>query len=141
VGGDADFADHGPRVNETAHINTDVSDPGSGQFRGTLNVLVSMSAVETTSDFTSATGSRNTLLYQAPLGNYVFLADQITRTDTVSYVDTDHASDVLAPGNANSFVAGYTFVGDTAGDEAGTETLVTINTKQIHLKLSTCPSP
>ena len=124
-------------------ISTDVSDPGTGQFRRTLHVMVSMSAVEPTSDFTSATGSRQP--EHTPLRGAARQlrgpGHVVARTDTVSYVDTDHAADVLATGNENSFVSGCTIVGDTGGDEAGTETRVTINHQGDPLEAEHLPFP
>lgn len=136
--GDADFAGHGPRVTVRTHVRDDVWDRTATTFSGTVHIDIFMQAVETTSDFTAATGNRTDLTYIAPLGFYVVITDTFRRTDEVSYVDTDHSNDVFGPG-FSSFVSQYTIVGDTAGNEAGSETRVAIVTRDIHLKLSTCP--
>jgi hypothetical protein len=138
VNGDTDFAGHGPRVTVRTHVRDDVWDRSATTFSGTVHIEIFMQAVETTSDFTSATGSRTELSYIAPLGFYVVITDTFRRTDEVSYTDTDTSNDVFGPG-FNSFVSQYTIVGDTGGGDAGTDTMVTIHTKPIHLKLSTCP--
>ncbi len=57
---------------------------------------------------------------------------------TLQYTDTDHADDLFAPLNPNSFVTAYRVTGDTAGDEAGTKTGVQIAIKPITLRLVRC---
>jgi len=60
--------------------------------------------------------------------------------DGMSYLDTDHADDRFGPAFPNGFVSGYRFIGDTPGDEAGTETFVEVSIKPITLRLSRgCP--
>lgn len=134
-GGDRDFAGHGPAISVLTYL---VSPVGSTR---NLPVRVIMDARETQSDYTHAHGTFNRVIYTAPSG---WLLDSIVspvlgnQDDSAEYVDTDHADDVFSATNPNSFVKTYVFVGDTAGNEAGTRTSVVLTTQPVTVRLSRC---
>lgn len=134
--GDRDFDGNGPAVRLRAALypGAVVTDTTA---RGTLELSLDMSAVETEADHTAAAESRGTRVYTAPVGWFVTLPLPLTDTHTFTYTDTDHTDDVFTFGTA-SFVNRYTFVGDTVGAEAGTHTGVTVLTRAMVLRLSTC---
>jgi len=138
VGGDADFAGHGPQVSVRVTLATRPDSAG----RPNVLVHVDMTARETQSDFTTAAGGTLALI-RVWLGFEGWRVDGVVGMDTVDalgYTDTDHADDVFGPNSPTSFVQGYRVVGDTPGDEAGTETFVQVNIKPITLRLSRgCP--
>lgn len=139
VGGDRDFGGNGPLVSVRASLATRTD--GSGNPN--VVVHVDMTARETTSDFTTASGGNLDgirIWTGFPGWRVEGVVGGLATLDSVSYTDTDHTDDVFAPSSPNSFVSGYRIVGDTTGDEAGTETFVQINIRPITLRLSRgCP--
>ncbi|MEU8413127.1 hypothetical protein AB0C24_10075 [Amycolatopsis japonica] len=97
-----------------------------------------MTAVETTKDFTRASGcSGVVLLYRAPVGECIHSVSRGT-FDELRYVDTDHAVDVFAGRISGSFVQSWEAVGDTKGNEAGTKTGVSVFTHNLTVTSAPC---
>jgi hypothetical protein len=120
ITGDADFAGHGPDILARGTL------VGVGSNR--LWVQIFMDARETTSDFTRARGtSQLFLIYVAPAGQCVRSVSRGT-FEEIQYRDTDHAVDDFPGQVTNSFVRDWSFVGDTAGNEAGTRTGAALST-------------
>jgi hypothetical protein len=138
VAGDADFAGHGPNVQVRVSLAT-LSPDGEAP---TVDVHVDMMARETQSDFTTATAGviRTIRIWHGFEGWRVDGVVGMDTLDGMSYLDTDHADDRFGPAFPNSFVSGYRFIGDTSGDEAGTETFVEVSIRPVTLRLSRgCP--
>lgn len=144
VRGDRDYAGHGPDVQ--LKTNLELLTNASGGT--TLRTRLAITATETVSDWTTTQGVMYSQLFVTDAGYRVNrIVDASGRTvviqDQKYYRDTDHADDLLAPGyvtstNFTSFVSRYVVTGDTAGDEAGTRTGVTLTTKGFTVYASTC---
>lgn len=144
IGGDRDYAGHGPDVSLRANLELITNTSGGTTGR----VRLSMDAVETVADWTRASGVRCTPLFVTDAGYRVDrIIDSTGRNvylqDLRSYRDTDHADDLLGPGYVTSefftsFVMRYVVTGDTSGDEAGTRTGVTLTTKAFTVYASNC---
>lgn len=142
--GDRDYAGHGPDVSLKASLELIVNASGGTTGR----VRLAMEAVETVSDSTTASGIRYSGLFVTDAGYRVErIMDSTGRNvvlqDQKYYRDTDHADDLLGPGYITStyftsFVSRYVVTGDTAGDEAGTRTGVTLTTKGLTVQASNC---
>lgn len=142
--GDRDYAGHGPDVSLKA--NLELITDSLGRTAGRVRLAVQ--AVETVSDSTTASGIRYSGLFVTDAGYRIErITDSSGRNivlqDTKSYRDTDHTDDLLSPGyvpstSFTSFVLRYVVTGDTAGDEAGTETGVTLTTKGFTVYASSC---
>lgn len=142
--GDRDYAGHGPDVSLRASLELITN--GSGGTTG--RVRLAMEAVETVSDWTTASGVRYSGLFVTDAGYRVErIVDSTGRNvvlqDQKYFRDTDHTDDLLAPGYVTStfftsFVSRYVVTGDTAGDEAGTRTGVTLTTKGFTVYASSC---
>jgi hypothetical protein len=115
--GDADFAGHGPDFVAQGFLD--------GAFAGSrvLSVRLCVDARETRSDFTRAVGCtpQQFLVYQAPPGECIQSVN-VGTFEELQYRDHDHGFELFDGQIANSFVASWRTVGDTPGDEAGTET-------------------
>lgn len=130
VGGDREYAGHGPDVFASARLL------GVGTNR--LRVQLFMDAVETRSDFTRARDfSPEFLIFVAPPGHCVRQVSRGTY-DEIRYRDTDHAVDNFPGQVTGSFVSSYAFVGDTDGPEAGTRTGMAIGTFTFTATVSPC---
>jgi hypothetical protein len=128
--GDADFAGNGPDVLTSTRI--------FGVGTRTLRVQLFMNAVETKSDFTRANGlSAMQTIFEANQGECV-VSVSLGQYDEVNYRDTDHARDDFPRQVAGSFVAQWYIVGDTAGDEAGSETGAIIDTREMTATVQAC---
>jgi hypothetical protein len=134
-GGDADFAGHGPDVS----VSVSLALASGGDH---VDVVKSMFARETRSDYTTASGTETTEYYRAPSG---FRIEKILSGDTSSYSyrDTNHDNDEknLGPGGAASK---FEVVGDTSGDDAGhgTKFVATMNALKVRLvQTGDCASP
>ncbi|MEA1893717.1 MAG: hypothetical protein U9N36_00665 [Euryarchaeota archaeon] len=115
VGGDREFAGHGPRVWVSARLSVRNSDE--------LWVRVWMRAKETKRDWTEAAGSANYMIYEHDRPIHQILSGNYSQD---YYLDTDHGVDFLtqAPGE---LVRQFECVGDTRGKEAGTRTGVRVH--------------
>jgi hypothetical protein len=88
------------------------------------------------SDFTSARGNDELVLKVAsPRGR--ILGHDVDTSMSQRYIDSDHADDIFEYDPPNP-VEKLRFVGDTEGDEAGTETGVFITFREISVELETC---
>lgn len=144
IRGDRDYAGHGPDVELRATLELIVNSTGgvTGRIRS------SMEAAETVADWTTVQGVRYATLFTTSAGYRVSAIRDVSGRnvvlqDTKFYRDTDHTDDLLAPGYVTSqfftsFVQRYVVTGDTAGDEAGTRTGMTLSTKGMYLTLTTC---
>jgi hypothetical protein len=122
--GDADFAGNGPDV------NADVSLIVAPQA---LSARVHMHARETRSDWTEVDGWQTYQLYAPDPGWRI--EQVIGKTSSVHhYVDSNVTEDSFDQGTGE-LVRRYVYVGDTAGDEAGTRTSVKVTFNDIHLVL------
>jgi len=131
--GDSDFAGHGPHV--TAQVSL-------SNFSSHITANIQMTAVETDSDYTTATGSMSKEIFAPDPG---WRVEKILGTPTAnfSYTDTNTTPDTFQIGG-DSPVSTFTFVGDTDGDEAGTRTKVTVafNTlRLLEVQTGNCVSP
>ena len=122
--GDADFSGNGPKVDSSVVL------ANAGDH---VNVKISMTAVETKSDWTTASGSTTTSFYAAEPG---FRIEKVVdpATSSRSYTDTNHDVDVF--GSSGGPVSSWQFVGDTGGDEAGTQTKVTVQFSPVRFLLT-----
>lgn len=129
INGDKDFAGHGPRVYAEAHLLV--------RDGKRLVVQFYMQGVETQPDRTTVQGySVDYLIFQAPGTECIQSVSTGTYAEII-YTDTDHANDLL-PGLTGSFVSVWNFVGDTSGNEAGTETGVSIGTNGFSVTTAPC---
>lgn len=129
INGDADFAGHGPRVYAEAHLLV--------RDRKRLVVQLYMQGVETQPDRTTVQGySPDYLIFFAPGAECIQSVSTGTYAEII-YTDTDHANDIL-PGLTGSFVSVWNFVGDTSGNEAGSETGVSIGTNGFTVTTGPC---
>jgi hypothetical protein len=101
--GDADFSGNGPKVDASVRLVS------AGDH---VNVAIAMTAVETHSDWTTASGSTTTAFYSAEPG---FRIDSIVdpAVSSWSYTDTNHDVDVF--GSSGGPVSQWQFIGDTGG--------------------------
>ena len=130
VGGDADFNGNGPDVLAQARL--------LGVGGNQLRVQIFMDAIETIADFTHARGtSASILIYAAPPGQCVRSVNRGT-FEEIRYRDSNHAADNLPGQVAGSFVSGWSFVGDTTGNEAGTETGAALSTFSFTADVQLC---
>lgn len=130
--GDSDFSGNGPKVDSSVTLKS-IGDH--------VDVTIAMTAVETKSDWTTASGSTTTTFYAPDPG---FRVEKIVDppTSTRSYTDTNHDVDVF--GSSGGPVSQWQFVGDTGGDEAGTQTKVTVQFSPVRLLVTqtgNCVSP
>jgi hypothetical protein len=125
--GDKEFEGHGPHIVVKAELNVGTK---------SLEVKLNMVAKETQWDGTTARGTERLDLYDALPGRCIKSVNVGTH-DQLEYTDTDHEVDVF-PGQTRSFVDVYEVVGDTPGDEAGSETGVAIFTKPFIVTTVSC---
>jgi hypothetical protein len=133
VRGDREFKGHGPKV--TASVALDVG-PSSIQAR------VSMNAKETKKDWTTASGTKNVVIYNAPPG---WRIERVVGglASTFSYEDSDLTLDSFELGSGGP-VQRFVFTGDTGGSEAGTRTQVDVSFNELSIELvetGDCVSP
>jgi hypothetical protein len=120
--GDREFDGNGPDVDVTVSLShTDNS----------VSALVTMSAVETESDWTTASGSETFTFNYAPKPGWKISQILSQAESAKQYRDDTHGDDTFA---GSGPVANYTFVGDTDGDDVG-ETSVKIDFAQITVEL------
>jgi hypothetical protein len=133
VGGDTDFAGHGPRIDARATL--------LGVGTRQLRVRLYMDAIETQQDLTHVRGDSATfgdyLVYDAGAGQCVRGVSRGDR-DQLPYVDNDHPEDVFPGQVQDSFVRQWHSVGDTSGPEAGTRTGVAVDTFELSLNVQPC---
>ncbi len=114
-GGDADYNGHGPDINiGVRFFYTDKQ----------VYLYVWMSARETQSDWTDVYGwSGQHIVYNAPIGWHIKgIEGPINFDNIIDITDNGHDDHII-----NKTLGQFTIVGDTSGDEAGTETSVDIN--------------
>lgn len=131
VGGDREFAGHGPRVQVSARLSIRNSRE--------LWATVYMNAKETRADWTQAEGTAEYLVYRHP-GVQRILRIVSDSYSFSSYVDTDHDVDFLEMA-AGELVRQFECVGDTRGPEAGLRTGVRVHFNPITLEVQEGPRP
>jgi hypothetical protein len=120
--GDREFSGHGPDMYASVKLsNTEEK----------VSVLVTMSAVETESDYTTASGSQEFTFNYAPEPGYRISQILSETENQFSYRDDNHEDDTFAGGGP---VATYHFVGDTGDDDIG-QTSVQIAFNQVEVEL------
>lgn len=136
TGGDKDFKDHGPCVRFDLDLRT-INEGTS------LVANYSMHAFECSddfaspkSDFTAAQGEQQITLFSAGPQSRI-LGYDLANSMTHNYIDTDHAEDVFNFGGSNP-VQTLRYIGDTSGDEAGSETRVRIQFRDLTLSVESC---
>jgi hypothetical protein len=109
IGGDREYAGHGPEVTARAQLFTANSDTE-------LYIDIEMHQIETKSDWSEAQLSRPFLIYRAPAGRRI---TSILNSDVseLFYVDNDHALDRFFP--ADNLVREFQVMGDTGGNDIG----------------------
>jgi hypothetical protein len=130
--GDREFKGHGPRVSSQVSLAI-VGDR--------VDVTTTMTARETESDWTTASGSRTTTFFTADPG---WRVEKIVEpaVSSFSYVDTDNAGDQFGSGGGP--VSQWDFIGDSDGNDAGVNTRVTAHFRSIHFLVTqtgNCVSP
>ena len=131
--GDAEFGGHGPDVFGSVTLA-----PASGR----VDVTIAMTARETRSDWTTASGATTTAFFNPDPG---WRVEKIVEpaSSTIHYTDTttDRDDDF---GSTGGPVSQWEFVGDTGGSEAGTRTRVTAHFVETHFvvtQATNCVSP
>jgi len=112
--GDREFAGNGPRVSSMIRLSS------PDHFR--VIATVTMQAVETHSDWTTAYGTQTFSIYTAPDG-YKILRINGPTSVTHAYLDDNIKPDFFQPGLP---VRQLEYMGDTEGDDAGYDTGVTV---------------
>jgi Subtilase family/Peptidase inhibitor I9 len=144
-GGDADYAGHGPCVDFRLALRLEDGNKTLAAHYRMHAFECDDSFVKPRSDFTTAKGEEELILKVAsPRGR--ILGYNVNSTMSQSYIDTNHSPDdfdYFDP-TSNFFdpvspVKKLSFVGDTAGDEAGTKTGVFITFPAMRVELETCP--
>jgi hypothetical protein len=144
-GGDADYAGHGPCVDFRLALRLEDGNKTLAAHYRMHAFECDDSFMKPRSDFTAAKGEEELILKVAsPRGR--ILGYNVNSTKSQSYIDTNHSSDdfdYFDP-TSNFFdpvspVKKLSFVGDTAGDEAGTKTGVFITFPAMRVELETCP--
>ncbi|MEE9355840.1 MAG: hypothetical protein V3U75_09665 [Methylococcaceae bacterium] len=109
VGGDREYAGHGPEVT----ISTELYTQNSGRD---LYVNIEMHQIETRPDYSEVLLSRNFRLYRAPRGSTII---RILNSDVsdLFYIDNDHTLDRFFP--SDNLVLEYRVNGDTRGKDIG----------------------
>ncbi len=133
--GDREFDGHGPKVSSS--IRLEKKTDGSA-----VTVRLSMRAVETKSDWSTAEGSKVLTFYTAPSGWKVDSIEGETQF-VHSYIDGDHTDDVFNFG-AGSLVNRITYRGDHKGKDAGVYTQMEAHFNPVRLQLvetANCVSP
>jgi hypothetical protein len=134
--GDADFSGHGPIVNLYVSLN-----PLSSR---NLTLEIYMSADEGQPDYTRAEGTKLVEGFISLPSGYTYYDDYASMSSSGNYVDSNHSPDTVYPDTSDGPVNYFVVVGDTPGNEAGTETMVTVyfNTVQVKaFQASNCIAP
>lgn len=123
--GDYEFGGHGPDVDVWAWLTI--------QNTNELWATVSMSAEETTSDWTAASEVQGYKVWDGDYHNVKEIVSIDSDTFTYdSYTDTDHAEDVLSQ-RAGELVNRFEATGDTDGDDIGHGTDVEVYFNPVEL--------
>jgi Helix-turn-helix domain of resolvase len=142
-GGDADYAGHGPCVDFRLALRLeDGNKTLAAHYR--MHAFECDSSGTPRSDFTTAKGEEELILMVAsPRGR--ILGYNVNSTKSQSYIDTNHSNDDFDYSDPTSIlfdpvspVKKLSFVGDTAGDEAGTKTGAFITFPAMRVELETC---
>lgn len=135
--GDKEFDDHGPCVRFGLNLKLDAE-------RKKLWAEYRMDAWECPDDFccekkdfTQAEGSGSVLLFQVTSPNESILGFNLESNFYDEYIDNNHQSDIRTFGGVKP-VEKLIYVGDTDGDEAGTETKVEIYFREMEVKVEKC---
>jgi subtilase family protein/peptidase inhibitor I9 len=144
-GGDADYAGHGPCVDFRLALRLKDGNKTLAAHYRMHAFECDDSFMKPRHDFTTAKGEEELILKVAsPRGR--ILGYNVNSTMSQSYIDTNHSPDDFdySDPTSNFFdpvspVKKLSFVGDTAGDEAGTKTRVFITFPAMRVELETCP--
>ena len=106
-----------------------------------VDVTISMTARETESDYTTASGRTTSTFFNADPG---WRVEKIVEppTSSFNYVDTDNAADRF--GSTGGPVNQWEFIGDSDGNDAGVNTRVTAHFGATHFLVTqsgNCVSP
>lgn len=121
--GDKDFYGHGPNVSAYVRLITQPD---------ILKARVYMRAIETKSNWTEATGTKEFDLYNPEPG---WRIDRVVGPATTSYnyTDSNHEIDFFNLGSGGP-AKRFAFVGDTDGDEAGTRTKIDVDFNRLQIE-------
>jgi len=122
--GDRDYGGNGPSVTANVRIYVD---------NNTIKAKVKMRAVETKRDWTTAEGESVFTIYTAPSSRRIISIVSDNET-SANYLDSNHAEDFFEKGSGE-LIKRFAFIGDTAGDEAGTRTRVKVTFNRVRVKL------
>jgi hypothetical protein len=132
-GGDAEFEGHGPEVFGSVNLTL---------VGGHVDVTTAMTARETRSDWTTASGTTTTTFFNPDPG---WRVEQIVEPTSSAIHYTDTTTDQIDRfGSTGGPVSQWEFVGDTRGNEAGTRTQVTAHFVETHFvvtQAANCVSP
>jgi hypothetical protein len=120
--GDREFKDHGPNM----HASVSLINNGNN-----VVARVYLKAIETKSDWTTAEGSKNFVIYTADPGKRIEAIVTAT-SSSYSYIDDNHNMDEF-PGTGP--VRKFKFMGDGEGDDVGHHTRVEIDFTNIRVQL------
>ena len=110
--GDKEYSGNGPKV--TCWVRLSLINNNTQ-----VQSKIYMHARETKSDWTTASGTDSHIIYTAPTGKRI---SRIVTSpyDSITYTDTNHGVDTFPRGNGGP-VRQFEFIGDTSGDDAGTD--------------------
>ena len=111
IGGDREFAGHGPNVDL---ISAEIERRNLDQE---IWVVLKLHVIETRSDWTEAEGTWNHRLWSAPSGQKVNSIDTDLESNA-NYVDTDHDLDRPTV-RGGTLVRRFEVMGDTGGNDVG----------------------
>jgi PKD repeat protein len=133
IGGDREFAGHGPDVEASAKLTV--------VENRHIYVDIYLHEKETRYDWTECVGNWSELIYTAPSSRKIFsiLSDMASVT---SYRDTDHALD-RPPVRGGNLVSKFEIMGDTGGDDVGNcthdDAYINVYFNPIRVKLEILP--
>ena len=122
--GDADFGGHGPDVWVRVDVNT-----SPDQVQATIR----MRAAETKKDWTTSEGEETVTIYRAD-PNWRIQSLIGESASEFSYQDDDHSEDRFELGSGGP-ASRFIIVGDTEGDDAGSDTGVTVKFNPLRLQV------
>lgn len=135
--GDREYAGHGPCIRFSLYVRLDAEGKK-------LTANYSMNAYECSddfnrprSDYTTAYGTGMVELFRVTGPGERILGHNLASSMSSPYIDDDTRDDIFTFAGTNP-VEKLIFVGDTSGDEAGTETGVTIYFREMEVQVETC---
>ncbi len=132
--GDKDFKSHGPKVRADVTVLP---------FSDHVGAIVAMTAAETVSDWTTASGFMGYQIYKADPGWKIQRLILNSYESSYEYTDSNVTEDLFFEGSGGP-VNKFEFMGDAPGDDAGVQTMVTVHFNALRLQLiedANCVSP